>query len=250
MVASRLPWRLPLAASIRRSTSASVRCSRVRKSRLGSRLGVTVRFTVAGVTSLRCAFLIYFTVPEGPLLVQHVFFEQSRLYLASAGNGRVYCDQRGAAFLADILEDRGTGFRSSLRRRASLSSRDRRQWGGAKWSVSRTSDCVWLGCGEPLPSAFGEKLAIACNNGKCCTEVGSDGLTAVRSVGVSPLVNAPLIPVISCVPATVPFETHRPRSPLESRPSNKTSLLRTVKPEGSSPHYSARGWRVWLNRLI
>ena len=49
--------------------------SRVRRSRLGSRRGVTVRFTVAGATSFRCLFLIYFTIPEGGLLVQ--FFEQS-----------------------------------------------------------------------------------------------------------------------------------------------------------------------------
>ena len=39
MVASRRPWGLALATSMRRSTSASVRCSRVRKSRLGSRRG-------------------------------------------------------------------------------------------------------------------------------------------------------------------------------------------------------------------
>src|SRR5262249_11126894 len=37
----------------RRSSSASVRYSRVRRSALGRRLGVTVRFTVAGVTSRR-----------------------------------------------------------------------------------------------------------------------------------------------------------------------------------------------------
>src|ERR1019366_1101547 len=62
MVASLWPQRLPLAATISRSTSASVRYSRVRKSLLGSRLGVTVRFTVAGVTSLRCDFAIVFTL--------------------------------------------------------------------------------------------------------------------------------------------------------------------------------------------
>src|ERR1039457_1532892 len=74
MVASRCPQRLPLAAAISRSTSASVRYSRVRRSRLGGRLGVTVRFTVAGVTSLRCnlamgfALLVLMTVRTKPLL--------------------------------------------------------------------------------------------------------------------------------------------------------------------------------------
>ena len=80
----------------RRSTSASVRCSCVRKSRSGRRRGVTVRFTVAGVISFRRVFVIYFTNPERGLFVQDTFFEQSRPYLASAGTGGVYCDRRGA----------------------------------------------------------------------------------------------------------------------------------------------------------
>src|ERR1035437_5329978 len=55
MVASRWPYRLPLAASIRLSTSASVRYSRVRNSALGLRTGMaTVRFTATGATSFRC----------------------------------------------------------------------------------------------------------------------------------------------------------------------------------------------------
>src|SRR5262245_60532097 len=54
MVASRCPQRFFLAAFISRSTSASVRYSRVRNSLFGGRLGLTVRFTVAGATSLRC----------------------------------------------------------------------------------------------------------------------------------------------------------------------------------------------------
>ena len=41
------------AAFISRSTSTSVRYSRVRSLLLRGRFGVTVRFTVAGVTSLR-----------------------------------------------------------------------------------------------------------------------------------------------------------------------------------------------------
>lgn len=61
-MASRWPQRFRLAAAINRSTSASVRNSRVRSLPLGSRLGVTVRFTVAGVTSLRCDLAMCFTL--------------------------------------------------------------------------------------------------------------------------------------------------------------------------------------------
>jgi hypothetical protein len=50
-VKSRCPWRLALAASIRRSTSRSVRCSRVRNSAFGRRRGATVRFSLVGDTN-------------------------------------------------------------------------------------------------------------------------------------------------------------------------------------------------------
>src|SRR5450759_3350500 len=63
MVASLWPHRLPLAAVSRRSTSVSVRYSRVRRSALGARLGVTVRFTVAGLTNLRCDLAMCFALP-------------------------------------------------------------------------------------------------------------------------------------------------------------------------------------------
>src|SRR5665811_186044 len=63
MVASLWPHRLPLAAVSKRFTSASVRYSRVRRSALGARLGVTVRFVVAGVTSLRCELAMGFALP-------------------------------------------------------------------------------------------------------------------------------------------------------------------------------------------
>ena len=53
MVASRCPRRLALAASIRVSTSPGVRCSRVRSSAFGRRVGATVRKTSVGATSLR-----------------------------------------------------------------------------------------------------------------------------------------------------------------------------------------------------
>src|SRR5262249_2856093 len=52
-----------LAAFISRSTSASVRYSRVRSLLLGGRLGVTVRFTVIGVTSFRCLLAMCFALP-------------------------------------------------------------------------------------------------------------------------------------------------------------------------------------------
>src|SRR5450759_2729237 len=63
MVAALWPHLLPFAAISKRSTSASVRYSRVRRSALGARLGVTVRFTVAGVTSLRCDLAMWFALP-------------------------------------------------------------------------------------------------------------------------------------------------------------------------------------------
>src|SRR5215468_1117455 len=46
-----------------RSTSASVRYSRVRRSPFRRRLGVTVRFTAFDVTSLRCDLAIGFSLP-------------------------------------------------------------------------------------------------------------------------------------------------------------------------------------------
>ena len=146
-MASRWPWRLPLAASIRRSTSASVRCSRVRKSRLGRRLGVTVRFTVAGATSFRCPFLIYFTIPEGRLLVQHSFSEQSRPYLASAANGSVYCDQRGAGKTVTPDDRRARGGFSGHRRAAIP----------AKGQIAAMRVvCAWAACTTLVRRSIGE----------------------------------------------------------------------------------------------
>jgi hypothetical protein len=48
MVASRRPQRLPLAASISRTTSASVRCSRRRSSELARRRGMAVWLASGG----------------------------------------------------------------------------------------------------------------------------------------------------------------------------------------------------------
>src|SRR5471032_656339 len=64
MVASLCAQRFPLVALSKRSTSASVRYSRVRRSALGRRVGVTVRFTVAGVTSLRCDLTMRSAPPD------------------------------------------------------------------------------------------------------------------------------------------------------------------------------------------
>jgi hypothetical protein len=59
-VPSRWDHLLALVALSIRSTSASVRYSRVRRSMLGRRVGRTVRFTVVGDTSLRCDFAMCF----------------------------------------------------------------------------------------------------------------------------------------------------------------------------------------------
>src|ERR1035437_367991 len=65
------------------ATSASVRCSRLRSSLLGWRLGVTARFLVAGVTSFRCVLVIVFASQQSLLLVQYTFYEQWRGDLAT-----------------------------------------------------------------------------------------------------------------------------------------------------------------------
>jgi len=75
-VASRWPQRLPLVAFSSRSTSASVRYSRVRRSALGRRLGVTVRFLAAVVISRRWELAKVFTLFRGSLFVQWAFFER------------------------------------------------------------------------------------------------------------------------------------------------------------------------------
>ena len=61
---SRWPQRFLIAAFIRRSTSASVRYSRVRRSAFGRRRGLTVRFTVAGETGLRCRLAMKISLVE------------------------------------------------------------------------------------------------------------------------------------------------------------------------------------------
>ncbi len=75
-------------------TSASVRYSRVLRSRFRRRLGVTVRFLVAGATSLRCDFAIGFSLPARELSGHQVFYEQcqSKLKgppLSPAGSSRM-----------------------------------------------------------------------------------------------------------------------------------------------------------------
>jgi len=58
MVESRWGQRLPLVASMSFSTSRSVRCSLGLSSALGRRTGATVRFSVAGATSLSRVFVM------------------------------------------------------------------------------------------------------------------------------------------------------------------------------------------------
>ena len=68
MSASRWPCRLVLAASISRSTSPAVRCSRVRSAALGRRNSATVRFTVADATSAKDEFA---TLERIPIVFMH-----------------------------------------------------------------------------------------------------------------------------------------------------------------------------------
>jgi hypothetical protein len=75
-VASLWAQRLPLVASMSRSTSFGVRCSRVRRSRFGRRSGVTVRFTMAGRTSLRRGFFIEIKPSVNALYEQSTLYEQ------------------------------------------------------------------------------------------------------------------------------------------------------------------------------
>src|SRR6516225_8310332 len=65
MVESRCDHRLPLVALSSRSTSAVVRYSRVRRSALGRRVGVTVLFSAVGVISRRWDLAKVFTLFGG-----------------------------------------------------------------------------------------------------------------------------------------------------------------------------------------
>jgi hypothetical protein len=87
IVASRWAHRFPLVALSNRSSSASVRYSRVRRSALGRRVGTTVRFSVAGVTSFRCdltkvsrflAVLTVRTTAQVRTVCNRVFLERLR----------------------------------------------------------------------------------------------------------------------------------------------------------------------------
>ena len=70
------PQRFFPAAVISRSTSASVRYSRVRRVRLGGRLDLTVRFTVAGETSLRCELIMRLALSRLPTVRTKALYEQ------------------------------------------------------------------------------------------------------------------------------------------------------------------------------
>src|SRR5712671_2089458 len=58
------------------SISCSVRYSRVRRSAFLPRRGITVRFSMVDVTSLRCGLAIRCEPLFGRLLEQQVFYEQ------------------------------------------------------------------------------------------------------------------------------------------------------------------------------
>ena len=75
---SRLPWRFCLAASISFSTSAVVRCSRVRRSAFLGRRGVTVRFTAVGAISRRFDFAMIQALRSSRLFKEQTFYEQSQ----------------------------------------------------------------------------------------------------------------------------------------------------------------------------
>jgi hypothetical protein len=75
-VESLWPFRLALAASISRSTSRSVRCSRVRNSAFGRRRGVTVRFSLVGDTSRSFDFAIEIRSRAGLLFVEYTIYGQ------------------------------------------------------------------------------------------------------------------------------------------------------------------------------
>ena len=120
---SRWPWRLSLAAFMSFSTSASVRYSRVRMSPLGGRLGVTVRFTVAGVTSLRRDFAIVFalraettvgTTSDHQNTVAHAGCTCRQLVLA--------CDFKLSALILDLMEQPRVVNRQRRLRRKCLGS--------------------------------------------------------------------------------------------------------------------------------
>jgi hypothetical protein len=82
-VASRWPQRLALAALISRSTSASVRYSRVRRSAFGRRFGGTVPITERGDTNLSCAFAMRSPLCEAALSDECSFLGQLQADLLS-----------------------------------------------------------------------------------------------------------------------------------------------------------------------
>jgi len=74
--ASRWPERFFFVASIKRSTSPAVRCSRVRRAAFWGRRGVTVRFSVGGETNRSHVFSIPDNHPQSDLFNTQSFYEQ------------------------------------------------------------------------------------------------------------------------------------------------------------------------------
>jgi hypothetical protein len=91
---------------------------------------VTVRFTMAGVTSFRCLVVVHFTVPERGLFVQHTFYEQLSPAIAPGllvwRRRRARQDEKGTP----IASRSGLGFTKPF------GAATRRAWRG-QWLQSR-----------------------------------------------------------------------------------------------------------------
>src|SRR6516165_1535595 len=97
---------------MRRSTSASVRCSRVRNAALGKRVGVTVRFSMLGATSFKCAFVICLALPVYRLVGQCTLFKQ--LAKKNPPLSLSHIDSRGSGHrLLKLLIDQASSLRST-----------------------------------------------------------------------------------------------------------------------------------------
>src|SRR5262245_56441357 len=77
MVASRWPWRFCRAAAMIASISCSVRYSRVRSALFFARFGITVRFSMAGLTNWTCAFRMKTALFNYSLFGERLIYEQS-----------------------------------------------------------------------------------------------------------------------------------------------------------------------------
>jgi AAA domain/Primase C terminal 2 (PriCT-2) len=105
IVASREPWRLPLAALISRSTSCSVRCSRLRSAAFGLRSGV-VRVVVGGKFENVFEFPYVCALRHIPANDRHIWLDIGMALNAELGDaGRPLWDDWSAS-CADKFSDR------------------------------------------------------------------------------------------------------------------------------------------------